>query len=270
MAVTVVVVTRNRRAQLLRSLDRLTSLPGRPWVIVVDNGSSDGSPAAVAQRFPAVEVVAAGANLGAAGRTIGARRASTGYVAFADDDSWWAPEALDRAEAILDADPRVAVLAGRILVGPGERLDPLCEQLAVGGGPELPGLPGPSIKGFAACGAVLRRDAFLSVGGFHARFGIGGEEELLCIDLAARGWAACYADDVVAYHHPEPAGREDRSARQVRNRLWTAWLRRPLADCVRSTAAALADPVGRRGLRAAVAGLPWVIAERQPLGSTSR
>jgi len=39
--VTVAVVTRNRRAELLRTLDLLVRLPERPGVIVVDNGSSD-------------------------------------------------------------------------------------------------------------------------------------------------------------------------------------------------------------------------------------
>ncbi|HEU4346617.1 MAG TPA: glycosyltransferase, partial [Actinoplanes sp.] len=56
-AVTVVVITRNRRAGLLRTLRRLADLPERPPVIVVDNGSEDGTAAAVRAAFPAVEVV---------------------------------------------------------------------------------------------------------------------------------------------------------------------------------------------------------------------
>ena len=41
--VTVVIATRNRRDELLRTLGRLTALPEQPPVIMVDNGSSDGS-----------------------------------------------------------------------------------------------------------------------------------------------------------------------------------------------------------------------------------
>src|SRR5690349_9950310 len=84
--VTVVVATRNRREELLRSLGH-----HRAPVILVDNGSDDGSVAAVRERYPWVEVVDLGRNLGAVGRTIGVERATTPYVAFADDDSWWAP-----------------------------------------------------------------------------------------------------------------------------------------------------------------------------------
>jgi len=93
--VSVVVVTRDRRAGLLATLERLVALPERPPVIVVDNGSSDGTPAAVRGRFPGVEVITLGYNAGSAGRTAGVRCARTPYVAFSDDDSWSAAAASD-------------------------------------------------------------------------------------------------------------------------------------------------------------------------------
>ena len=46
---TVVLITRNRRGELLRTLDRMTSLPERPPIIVVDNASSDRSAEAAGQ-----------------------------------------------------------------------------------------------------------------------------------------------------------------------------------------------------------------------------
>jgi hypothetical protein len=55
--------------------------------------------------FPLLEVIRLPRNMGAAGRTAGLRRAQTPYVAFADDDSWWAPGSLEFAEALLDAHP---------------------------------------------------------------------------------------------------------------------------------------------------------------------
>jgi hypothetical protein len=54
--------------------------------------------------------------------------------------------------------------------------------------PDLPDLPGPPVLGFIACGGIVRRAAFLEVGGFNSRLGVGGEEELLAVDLTARGW----------------------------------------------------------------------------------
>lgn len=49
---TVVVITHNRRSELLRTLDELAALPEAPPVIVTDNGSTDGTAEAVAERHP--------------------------------------------------------------------------------------------------------------------------------------------------------------------------------------------------------------------------
>jgi glycosyltransferase involved in cell wall biosynthesis len=114
---------------------------------VVDNGSVDGSPETVAAARPDADVVRLDHNIGAVARNVGVERAPTPYVAFADDDSWWAPGDLERAADLLDAFPRLAVLAARVLIGPEERVDPFCAELAASPLPREPDLPGPSISG---------------------------------------------------------------------------------------------------------------------------
>ena len=52
--IAVVMITYNRRQEVLRSLGHLTALPERPRIVVVDNGSTDGTAAAVAEPFPQV------------------------------------------------------------------------------------------------------------------------------------------------------------------------------------------------------------------------
>ena len=169
-------------------------------------------------------------------------------MAFSDDDSWWRPGALARAVALLEAHPRLALVAARVLVGPEEVTDPTCLQMQRGPIPPDADLPGPPVVGFLACGAVVRRSAFLAVGGFEPRYGIGGEEELLAIDLAAAGWGLIYAGDVVAHHHPARGdGRPGRRRAQVRNALWTAWLRRPPLACGAAEFAAVGGLGGRCG-----------------------
>ena len=268
--VAVVIATRNRGTELLGTLTRLRALDEQPPIVVVDNGSTDGTAELARAHHPGVQVVGLRRNRGAAARTIGARLADTPYVAFSDDDSWWAPGSLGRAVELLDRHPRLAVLAARVLVGPDELLDPVCREMAHSPLPPADDLPGPSVLGFIACGAVVRRSAFLEVGGFDVRLGVGGEEELLSVDLAARGWGLAYTDEVVAHHHPSPS--RDPSGRrrvQVRNALWSAWLRRPLGGAARRTARlamlGMRQPGALSGVLLAVLGLPWVLRERRPV-----
>jgi GT2 family glycosyltransferase len=262
--VTIVVATRDRGDELRNSVPRHLALPERPRVIVVDNASRGGAP-----ELPGVEVIRCERNLGAAGRNVGVRAARTPYVAFSDDDSWWEPGALERAVALLDAHPRLALVQARILVGPENRLDSTCaamEHSPVNAGEGQPGVP---LLSFVACAAVVRRSAFLAVGGFLPRFAVGGEEELVGWDLAAAGSQLSYVPEVVAHHHPPPQSRDRPGRREVtvRNALWTAWLRRPAHVAARRTASVLAqarkDPTAARGLARAAAGLPWVIRARR-------
>lgn len=262
--VPVVVITRDRRDSLVRTLRRLRAAPDVGEVVVVDNGSRDGGPD-MAERLGA-RVIRLWANRGSAARNAGVAAVDGPVVAFADDDSWWRPGALARAAALIAADPAVGAVAGRVLVGPEAREDPVCRLMAASPLGDTPA--GPRVLGFLACGAVVRRSAFLDAGGFHPRLGVGGEEELLAVDLARRGWAIAYAADVVAHHHPAPrAESSGRRRRQARNALWAAWLRRRpravAARTARAVRAAARDRDARAGLVAAAAGLVWVIRERR-------
>jgi GT2 family glycosyltransferase len=266
----IIMITYNRFVEVIKCLEKLTQLPEGSRIIVVDNGSDDGTPAAVASRFPGVEVIKAGSNLGAAGRTLGARHVDTPYVAFCDDDTWWDPGCLSRAADLFDKWPRLAVVTGRTLVGPEEREDPICPVLARSPLPREPGMPGPSLLGFLAGGSIVRRSAFLEVGGFEPRFFVGGEEELLAVDLAARGWWLCYVPELTVHHHPSPRRHaSNRRGTMARNAIWFAWLRRPIAVAVCKTLRQAwlrpRDPDTWRTLAECLRGLPWVMTRRRTL-----
>lgn len=268
--VSVVIATRNRPAELARTLDRLSALRPLPTVIVVDNASSGG--AGWLRDQPAVgELIALDRNRGAAARTVGARLARTRFVAFCDDDSWWAPDALSRAADALDRHPLLGLVAARTVVGPSEQSDPVNEAMASSPLPLSGHLPGRPVLGCLACAAVLRRDAFLGVGGFRELFLVGGEETLLCYDLAAAGWGVCYLPEVVAHHHPSSSRPPPphRQAVQRRNRVLTGWMRRPLAVAGGETWRLVRDAARDRVARAALAGLlrrlPAALADRRQL-----
>jgi GT2 family glycosyltransferase len=276
---TVVIATRNRADELCRTVDELLALRPRPPVIVVDNASSDDTTfriRSVADQYPNVRLIRLPRNEGVAARNVGVRQASTPYVAFSDDDSWWAPDALPLAERLFDAHPRVGLLAARTLVGPGRREDPVCAQMADSPLGHADGDPGPAVLGFLACSAVLRRRAFLDVGGFSPLLHFGAEETLLSYDLAALGWALCYVDALVARHHPSPRRIDPvhRRALELRNNALITWMRRPAVDGV-AVAARLArdvprDPAARRAAIGAFRRLPRALSRRRPLPAPVR
>jgi GT2 family glycosyltransferase len=257
---------------LLGTIARLVGVGAR--VIVVDNGSHDGTPAAVRERFPQVSVIALDRNIGAAARTVGARAAATPFVAFNDDDSWWAAGALEVAAQTLLDHARVGLVAARVLVGDDERLDPVSAQMGRSPLANTTGAPGSRVLGFAACGVVCRRDAFLRCpSSDFTRYGVGGEEALLALDLAADGFACIYRSDVVAHHHPARstsphATHRSRNRIAARNDLWTAWLRLGRRDAIAESARVLRRNGGLVGAFAATNGVPWVIRNRKPVPAT--
>jgi GT2 family glycosyltransferase len=265
----IVVLTWNRRGEVLRTLARLHAAAGADVpVVVVDNGSRDGTPEAVREAYPDATLVRLPRNIGAAARNAGVEAIDREYVAFCDDDTWWEAGSPARAADILDAHPRLAAVTARVLVGDERREDPTCARMAGSPFANTLGVPGAAIFGFLAGACMMRCGAYRAAGGFEQRFLIGGEEALLAIDLLALGWHMAYAPELVVCHHPSPM-RDPATRRHLlaRNTLWCAWLRRPWPDAWRVTLRELvtAGSAGDRlaSLASALAGLPWVLRHRR-------
>jgi GT2 family glycosyltransferase len=196
--ITVVVPAHDRREWLRRSLTALALLPEQPTVVVVDNGSNDGTSGMVAHEYPQVRLLRRQRNAMAAARNAGVAAASTPYVALADVDTGWVPGALERAVQLMREFQRLAVIAAKVLVGPHRRTDPMTQFLASATRGVESDLPGPSVQGFRAGAAILRRDAFLAAGGFDPAARATGPERRLAYDLARAGWGLAYCADVLA------------------------------------------------------------------------
>ncbi|HET9873278.1 MAG TPA: glycosyltransferase [Propionibacteriaceae bacterium] len=263
--VTVVLLTYNCASRIEEVLRHLLDLDVP--VIAVDNASTDGT-ADVVSRFD-VELIRLPQNVGAAGRNAGAAAATTAYVAFCDDDGWYEREGLEAACDLMDAHPRLGLVNARILVGTQGRLDPISAEMSESPIPDRLGIPGAVLLSFMAGAVIVRRTAYQEVGGYDPRFFIGGEEETVGFPLAKAGWEMRYVPEVVVHHHPSLANAGNLRAYGMRNTLWTAWLHRRWLSALRYTAFTLADTPKNKdylvGLRMAMAGLPWVLAERKPM-----
>ena len=183
-------------------------------VLVVDDGSSDGSAALLRDRFPSVRVLALCTNGGFA-RAANAGIAAVGAeaVALVNTDVVLEPDWLERALAALAAAPGAASVATKlvdlgdrsILYDAGDvlRRDGACEQRGRferdGGLYDEPG------EVFSACAgaALYRRSAVLEAGGFEERFGTYLEDVDLGLRLRLAGWSCRWEPRAVAAHAGE-------------------------------------------------------------------
>jgi GT2 family glycosyltransferase len=207
--ISIVLCTRNRAAQLERTLNSLRELrhDGLWELVVVDNGSDDTS-LEILEEFrrsfdgnvQLVQEVRPG--LGRA-HNAGLRHASGGLIAFIDDDCHPAPDLLTQIRDCFSEDPRLGFLGGRILLG--DPTDRHVTVLASAQRAEFPGgsylRPG-SIQG---ANMAFRRIALEQVGGFDVRLGPGTPCNCEDIDTLARvcaaGWRGAYDPRPTVFHH---------------------------------------------------------------------
>lgn len=117
MSLGVVIVSFNTREQTLACLDSVfETAPAGTEVIVVDNGSSDGSGRAIRERYPTVVVDEAGENLGfAKGVNRGVSQTVADYVLLLNPDTIVLPGSLDRLMTFATRHPEFGVFGGRTL-----------------------------------------------------------------------------------------------------------------------------------------------------------
>lgn len=99
-------------------------------VIVVDDGSSDGSPALVRARFPSVRVIEQRNQGVAVARNTGIEAARAEWVAFVDADDIWLPGKLDQQFALAEAETDAQVIYSAWEVWTSSQLEPAAPWLA--------------------------------------------------------------------------------------------------------------------------------------------
>ena len=121
VTVSVVIPTRNRLAWLVKCLEsvrsqRLTASE----IIVIDDGSTDGTTDMVRVLYPTVHVLQAGGVGPAGARNLGIDHATSQYVAFLDSDDLWYPDTLAHVVSVLASARLPAMLCGRTVTFEGD------------------------------------------------------------------------------------------------------------------------------------------------------
>lgn len=210
----VVIVTWNSARCLSSCLDALLAQVYKDFeVIVIDNGSTDGSLDAVESHWPALRlrVERLGANKGfAAANNLGARLACGKWLALLNPDAFpetnWLEELLGAAANNPDysffASRQLQANASHLLDGAGDafHISGLAWRRFAGWPAAQYGLKTEEVFSPCAAGALYSREAFLMAGGFDEDFFSYHEDVDLGFRLRLRGLRCLYVAEAVVRH----------------------------------------------------------------------
>ncbi len=215
-AVTVVIPTRDRLLLLLETLRSVDQQDLDARVVVVDDGSTDGTAEALADRDVRFVRNAAGGWGSGRARNAGLERVTTPFVAFLDSDDLLLPDALRMLVAALEDTPEAPFAFGQALAAshgsdgwaPEGLIAPLAfEQRQIGAAMFA--------RNFVpSSGAVVRTDAARAVGGYDPAL-VYSEDQDFWLRLA-RVAAPVYVGRLVAIHRRH-GGNRHISARAKRD-----------------------------------------------------
>jgi N-acetylglucosaminyl-diphospho-decaprenol L-rhamnosyltransferase len=221
--VSTLVVCWNNRDFLSRCLE---SVPAGSELIVVDNGSTDGSGDLVVERFPSARLVRLDQNVGfAAGVNRAAAEATGTYLLLLNPDAEATPRAIERLSSFLDEQADCGAVAGRLLsmteqpqrdfhAGRLPTMPSLAVELLLvkrlwprnpitrrAEAADLDETVTGRIERTASCCLMMRRTAFDQVNGFDEQFTPAWFEDAdLCKRLIEAGWSIYVVPSAVFRH----------------------------------------------------------------------
>jgi len=216
--VAIVILTWNQRDLTLDCLASLAELDypaGRLQIIVVDNGSVDGTAQAIREHYPSVTVLENGENLGfAEGNNVGMRYALEGdaeYIMLLNNDTAVHPSMLNELLVVIEPDPTVGIVGPKMLYfdhpqviwcagnqidwRAGETIRLQAEQSDNSLGEQLR-----EVDFITACAICLRRQVIEQIGLLDPRFFIYYEETDWCMRAQAAGWRILYVPRARLWH----------------------------------------------------------------------
>lgn len=214
----IIVLTWNQRQltlDCLASLAQLTYPAERLMLIVVDNGSADGTAQAIREHYPDVVVLENGDNLGfAEGNNVGIRYAmdqGVDYVMLLNNDTVVDPAMLTELLNVAESDLEIGIVGPKMLYfdppdviwSAGNKIDwdhggliRLQAEERDTGVDETP----LEVDYVTGCGVCLRRAVIEKIGMLDARFFIYYEESDWCLRAHQAGWRVLYVPQARLWH----------------------------------------------------------------------
>ncbi len=213
IGISVVVCTYNGARTIGRCLDALARMRYRRYeVIVVDDGSTDGTHAVAGTRANVRLIRTANHGLSSA-RNTGWRAARHPVIAYIDDDAWPDADWLTHLARTFAADANHAGVGGPNIPPADDGL--VADAVAAApGGPIHVLLTDDVAEHIPGCNMAFRRERLEAVGGFDPRFRTAGDDVDLCWRMQERGWTLGFNPAAMVWHR-----RRDRVGAYLRQQL---------------------------------------------------
>lgn len=219
---TVVISTRNRKDELRVALASCLTQTAKPEIIVLSDGSTDGTAEMVRAEFPTVTLYDYPTSSGPAGRrNHGVRTAAGDVIITLDDDiEFISPTTLEHTLREFD-DPRIGAVTIPFINVRGD------QSIAHQRAPDSNAVY--LTDAFVACACALRRDVMLSAGLFRPCTIMYGEEEDLSIRMLDNGFFIRLGSADPLNHYASPRRSTKRmDVLGARNKILFSWFNIPL------------------------------------------
>jgi len=221
----VIIPTWNKRHLLQTCLRSLASQTVRGSVLVVDNGSTDGTAAMIRSEFPWCECLCLDQNLGfAAAVNLGIRESRASLVALLNNDTEVDPGWLEAGWQAARLHPEYSLFASRLLnYFQRDRIDSAGDcygrtGLAYKRGAGLPSsnyLQSEAVLSATAGAAFIRREVFDGIGLLDEEFYMYLEDVDFCLRAQVAGFRCLYVPDAVVFHMEAASDPHCDSPRQL-------------------------------------------------------
>jgi hypothetical protein len=221
----VVIVGWNAKHYLELCLDSLAKAPPRRSmeVLVVDNGSSDGTSEMIEQKYPWVKLIKSSENLGfSKGNNVAIRQAQGRYIALVNPDVIVFPGCLDALAEFLDQNPKVGDVGPKV-VNPDMSMQSTCRRfptlwnnfcMATGlctrfknsrffAGEHMFYFPHDrtlAVDVIVGCFSMIRRETFVDVGLLDEDLFMYGDDVDWCRRARNKGWEVMFYPGGQAIH----------------------------------------------------------------------
>jgi GT2 family glycosyltransferase len=233
--VSIIIVTRNTRSETVEAIDSILRSNDRlaKEIIVVDNGSTDDTAKFLAQRFPQVNYLPAGRNLGfARANNLGARDATGEFFLLLNSDARLQPDALSAAVSWVRAHPECGIVGAQLLNPDGSPQNSIANYPSLATellnksllrrlfparfpGKERPFSEPMAVESVVGAFMLIRKTLWDTLGGLDERYFFFLEETDFCFEAKARGALTFHLPQVEIWHGQGQTAKVTPSAARI-------------------------------------------------------